>query len=285
MRQARHHKKVKINKKRLTVTLLTLILLLAGITVLLHGCGPQGPTEEELEEQQRLEEERRQEEERQRQEEEKRQAEEKSRQDRMYAYENGFLMLLNKEHSVDENYKAEDMVMIAEEYCCPDRSASTRYMREEAVVQFQKMLDAGRAEGQVIKMTTAYRSYWFQKTLWDNYVKKDGEAAAARYSARPGTSEHQSGLAVDVSSASVDWYLRNAFGETPEGKWLAEHCAEYGFILRYPVDGEEKTGYMYEPWHVRYVTAPVAKEITEKGLVLEEYLALYDWENGGVPVQ
>lgn len=98
-----------------------------------------------------------------------------------------------------------------------------------------------------------------------------GQAATDRFSARPGHSEHHTGLAIDLNS------LKTAFGETPEGKWLAEHCAEYGFILRYPKDSEEITGYIYEPWHIRYVGVEFAQELylgDGDFLTLEEYFGI-----------
>ena len=195
---------------------------------------------------------------------------------RKYALENGFLMLLNKDHSVDEAYKAADMVQLDEAICCPDRPVETHLLRAEAAEQFAKMIAAAKADGFEIKATTAYRSYGYQNALYTNYVAKYGQEEADRFSAKPGTSEHQSGLASDISAASVDWALTNKFGDTKEGKWIAAHCAEYGFILRYPKEkSEERTGYIYEPWHVRYVTVPVAQEIMNDKLVLEEYLEKY----------
>ena len=94
------------------------------------------------------------------------------------------------------------------------------------------------------------------------------QAAADRYSARPGHSEHQSGLAMDVGA------IDNNYGQTPAGQWLNAHCAEYGFILRYPQGKESITGYMYEPWHIRYVGSAAAEAIMANGLTLEEYLGV-----------
>ena len=88
----------------------------------------------------------------------------------------------------------------------------------------------------------------------------------------PGSSEHQTGLTIDVSAQSVSYRLDQSFGDTKEGKWLAKHCHEYGFIIRYPEGKTHITGYDYEPWHLRYVGVDTAKEITGSGLTLEEYL-------------
>jgi len=130
-------------------------------------------------------------------------------------------------------------------------------------------LIAGAALDEVyLWQQSGFRSYETQKTLYNNYVARDGKEEADRYSARPGHSEHQTGLAFDLNS------LDQSFGETKEGIWLAEHCAEYGFIIRYPAGKEEVTGYMYEPWHIRYIGTETAKLVTESGLCLEEYFGI-----------
>lgn len=181
-----------------------------------------------------------------------------------------FLILINKTHPVDENYKPDDLTGI--KYFASDRSPEGRYMRAEAAAQFEKLVEAAAQEGCELVMTTAYRSYGFQNILYTNYVKQSGEEAANKFSAKPGQSEHQSGLAVDVSGPSVDYRLSDDFGETPEGAWMAEHAHEFGFILRFPLGKEDITGYQYEPWHLRYVGQPAADEIYKQGITLEEYL-------------
>ncbi len=190
------------------------------------------------------------------------------------AFERGLLILINKENPVEKDYKPEDLTPI--KYFAPNRSEAGRYMREEAAEQFHKLVEAAVAQGHELVMTTAYRSYGFQEILWNNYVATEGEAAASRFSAKPGRSEHQSGLAVDVSAPSVDFALTDSFGKTEEGIWLAENAYRFGFIIRFPEGKEDVTGYLYEPWHIRYVGEPVAAEIYAKDLTLEEYLALYE---------
>lgn len=130
------------------------------------------------------------------------------------------------------------------------------------------MIAAAAQENIRLWSRSGFRSYSTQMTLYNNYVRRDGKAAADRYSARPGYSEHQTGLAFDLNSLNL------SFADTPEGIWLAAHCYEYGFIIRYPKDKEELTGYMYEPWHVRYLGNDVAKAVYESGLCLEEYLGI-----------
>lgn len=181
-----------------------------------------------------------------------------------------FLLLVNKTHPIDENYKPDDLTAI--KYFASDRSAEGRFMRKEAAEHFHQLVEAAKADGYEIVMTTAYRSYGFQSTLYNNYVKTHGEAEANTFSAKPGQSEHQTGLCTDVSSPSVNYQLTTDYGKAPEGIWLAEHAHEYGFIIRFPLGKEDITGYQYEPWHIRYVGQPAADEIYEQGTTLEEYL-------------
>jgi D-alanyl-D-alanine carboxypeptidase len=181
------------------------------------------------------------------------------------------VQLVNKVCGLSKDYKPANLQLT--KYRATDRAEANQYMVDYAADAIDSMLEAAKEEGYTILVTTAYRSYSFQSTLYNNYVAQDGQAAADRYSARPGTSEHQSGLAADLTSATVNYRLTKDFGSTPEGQWLAQHAAEYGFILRYTADGEPITGYMYEPWHFRYVGVENATYIMEKGLTLEEFIA------------
>ncbi len=131
---------------------------------------------------------------------------------------------------------------------------------------FSEMAAAAARDGLSIYIVSGYRSYSTQYSTYNYFVNYYGRARADRSSARPGHSEHQTGLAVDINSTS------SAFAYTPEAKWLAENCWKYGFIIRYPQDKEDITGYMYEPWHVRYLGKELAKKVADSGLCLEEYL-------------
>ena len=184
----------------------------------------------------------------------------------------GLLILVNKENPIDRDHKPDDLEKIR--YYAPDRSETTRYMRSEAADAFHRLVESAAMEGVELKMTTAYRSYDFQKILYDGYVDREGEEAANKFSAKPGQSEHQTGLSADVSSPSVDYQLSNDYGRTAEGKWLADNAHRFGFIIRFPAGKETITGYQYEPWHVRYVGLTAAKEIHEQNLTLEEFLLL-----------
>nr|WP_276523257.1 D-alanyl-D-alanine carboxypeptidase family protein [Lysinibacillus fusiformis] len=145
----------------------------------------------------------------------------------------------------------------------------------EARQALNQMLEAAKQQGFDLVAFSGYRSFEYQTTLYNNYVNRDGQAAADRYSARPGYSEHQTGLAFDIGErGKEDVWLTEEFGETPAGQWLFAHAQEYGFILRFPQNKEEITGYMYESWHYRYVGKDVAKEIAKQSITLEEYLGV-----------
>lgn len=138
----------------------------------------------------------------------------------------------------------------------------------EAQAAFDKMQADAADEDVNIYISSGYRSYDYQAGLYQRYVDKDGKAEADRYSARPGHSEHQTGLAFDLNT------IDNSFAETKEGKWVLRNCYKYGFIIRYPADKEDVTGYMWEPWHIRYLGVETAKAVYDSGLCLEEYLGI-----------
>lgn len=131
---------------------------------------------------------------------------------------------------------------------------------------FEKLSADAAKQGLDIHISSDYRTYTFQEECYVSMVNGYSKEYADQYSARPGHSEHQTGYTIDCNS------IDNTFADTPAGKWLAEHCWEYGFIIRYPADKEDLTGYAYESWHIRYVGVEHAKEIWEQGICLEEYL-------------
>jgi D-alanyl-D-alanine carboxypeptidase len=139
---------------------------------------------------------------------------------------------------------------------------------EDAMAAFTEMQQAAYAEGYSLYIASGYRSYDTQKSLYESYVARDGKQAADTYSSRPGYSEHQTGLAFDLNSVDI------SFANTPEGKWVAENCYKYGFIIRYPENKSAITGYMYEPWHIRYLGVNIATSVYQSGLCLEEYLGI-----------
>mgnify|MGYP001949993829 CR=1 FL=1 len=185
-------------------------------------------------------------------------------------------VLVNKQRKLPENYKPADLVFPNVPFLLPEKSEK-RMMREEAARALEQMFAAAEADGIALAGVSAYRSHEYQKTLFARYVAKDGLEKARTYSAYPGTSEHETGLAIDISGIDGACAAESCFAGTAEAEWLAAHAAEFGFIVRYPLGKEEITGYMYEPWHLRYVGVELAKEVTEKGVTLEEYF-------GAVPV-
>lgn len=140
---------------------------------------------------------------------------------------------------------------------------------QESLNQMNKLLKEAKLNGYDIHIVSSYRSFNQQKKAYKNNVKNDGRKRAELTSARPGYSEHQTGMAYDVAKKG-SYKLVPKFGDSNEGKWMAENAPRYGFILRYPDGKENVTGYLYEPWHFRYV-GEIAEEITKSGLTLDEY--------------
>jgi carboxypeptidase len=147
------------------------------------------------------------------------------------------------------------------------------YMRPEAAAALEDLFEAAAQDGITLYATSGYRSYSTQKAIFERKLERMDEKQANASVAKPGYSEHQTGLAMDIEGETTKGTgLTEAFGESPEGIWTAEHCAEYGFIIRYPKGKTNITGYIYEPWHLRYVGKDAAAEITELGVTFEEYI-------------
>lgn len=179
-------------------------------------------------------------------------------------------ILVNKTHSLPDDYEPADLIE-------PEVSTTKKlYVREIIHEDLLEMFKAAEEDGKQLTISSGYRSYSYQKTLFNNYAARDGIEAASRYSARPGQSEHQTGLALDIASKSGKCKLSTCFKDTEEGKWLNENAWKYGFVLRYPEGKEEITGYMFEPWHFRYVGKKEAQKIYESGLTIEEYYGIVD---------
>ncbi len=188
------------------------------------------------------------------------------------------LMLVNQTHLLPDDYSFEHTVI--EGYYTFDARAA------EALIQ---MLNDGRAAGYALRIVSTYRTVERSEYLYTNkiaeyqsigYSAEDAAVEAARWIAPPRTSEHNAGLAIDVVSTDYDQVygdLMHEFENFPSFTWLSEHCAEYGFVLRYPKDKQEITGITYEPWHYRYVGVEHAKKMQELNMCLEEYV---EWLNG-----
>ena len=157
----------------------------------------------------------------------------------------------------------------------PTREAVSEniYMRPEAAAALEDLFEAATQDGITLYATSGYRSYSTQKAIFERKLERMDEKQANASVAKPGYSEHQTGLAMDIEGETTKGTgLTEAFGESPEGIWTAEHCAEYGFIIRYPKEKTNITGYIYEPWHLRYVGKEAAAEITELDVTFEEYI-------------
>lgn len=179
-------------------------------------------------------------------------------------------VLVNKQFSLDEDYAPEDLVTV--EVPTILENPEVNQLREVAADALKAMFDKAEQSDVYLHARSGYRSYQTQVQLFQNYSAKHGEEAANRYSARAGQSEHQTGLVMDVTSESVNYQLTEGFGETEEGKWVSEHAHEFGFIIRYPEGAEDITGYIYEPWHLRFLGVDMATKVYESGLTYEEYL-------------
>jgi D-alanyl-D-alanine carboxypeptidase len=169
------------------------------------------------------------------------------------------LLLVNKHFYLPEGFAPTDLVEVGR-----------TMMRKEAGAAMQEMIDAAAAEGLNLWSQSGYRSYGVQVSLYRDYSARDGEAAADTYSARPGYSEHQTGLTTDLNT------ITDAFGDTAEGQWVAANCWEYGYIVRYTKENTDVTLYKPEPWHMRYIGRAAAETMHEEGILsLEEYWVKY----------
>lgn len=151
-----------------------------------------------------------------------------------------------------------------------DVPAEEHSLRRGVMPSLEQLFQALAAQGFDAVVASGYRSYDLQTKYYTTYVALHGQTEADKFSAAPGTSEHQSGLAFDIANADSSCYLAACFGDTALGKWLAAHAHNYGFVLRYPKDKTNVTGYTYEPWHFRYVGSDLANALFTSGLTLEE---------------
>jgi zinc D-Ala-D-Ala carboxypeptidase len=179
-------------------------------------------------------------------------------------------VLVNKQNKLPDKYNPTDLVYTDISFVS-GASNEKRKMRKEAAAAVNQLFAGAKAEGISLLGVSAYRSHATQTTLFNYYVNRDGYEKARTYSALPGTSEHETGLSIDVTGGNGKCAAENCFGGTKEAIWLEQHAAEYGFIIRYPQGKESITGYQYEPWHLRYVGKEIALEIMNKGITLEEY--------------
>ena len=178
----------------------------------------------------------------------------------------GNVFLINRQHAVSKLYAP-----VVRKVIGPGMSQS---MRADAAQALEDMFAAAKADGINLSIVSGYRSYSKQSAIYSRKKASEGQAAADRISARPGTSEHELGLAMDVARKGSS-QLNTKFGTTAEGKWVSANAHRFGFIIRYLEDYEDVTGYMYEPWHVRYVGVEHAEKLYECGLPMEMYMSGY----------
>lgn len=179
-------------------------------------------------------------------------------------------VIVNPDYKLPDNYEPEDLVYPDVRFIFNEK-IEKRMLRQEAADALEKMFEAAEVDGIYLAGVSAYRSHSTQTALFNRYVERDGYEKAKTYSAEPGTSEHETGLAIDVTSSDGKCAAQDCFGGTVEAIWLENNAADYGFIIRYPKGKEDITGYKYEPWHIRYVGVEIAQQIAEEGLTLEEY--------------
>lgn len=177
---------------------------------------------------------------------------------------NNNLVLVNKFNQLPSNYIPHDLEKIDTKY-----ANDYKYVRKVVKQAFEKLSKDAKKLGYDIIATSTFRSWKYQHSLYQYYVKEKGREYADNCSARPGHSEHQTGLAIDVMGENKDY---NLFQESNSFEWMKENAHKYGFIMRYPSGKEHITGFKYEPWHYRYVGKEAAKIIFEKQITLEEYL-------------
>ncbi|CEN21743.1 D-alanyl-D-alanine carboxypeptidase [[Clostridium] sordellii] len=178
------------------------------------------------------------------------------------------LILVNKGNPLTSNYKPKNLTKLNIPFV-EDSIEEEKYMKAVGAKAIKQLFGQAKKEGVEFLGTSAYRSYQTQEETYLNRVNSVGEEEANKYVAKPGKSEHQTGLAIDVTNKDR-WFVKS----TKEAKWLEENAYKFGFILRYPEDKTDITGVAYEPWHIRYVGKKVAKEIYEKKIAFEEYIEI-----------
>lgn len=183
-------------------------------------------------------------------------------------------VVVNKQRKLPADYIPEDLTVPDVPFYFTEDHPK-KQMRAVAADALEELFAAAEKDGLDLVAASGYRSFDRQKNIYDRNVAKYGKEETDTFSAQPGTSEHQTGLAMDVTSAQVAFQLQQSFGDTSEGEWLAEHAHEYGFIIRYLEGAQEITGYTYEPWHLRYVGKDISSTIHNQEATLEEFFGLH----------
>jgi len=177
-----------------------------------------------------------------------------------------YTALVNRDFRLASNFSPNDLRSVNV------RSNGNQRLRSTAARSLEDLFQAANRSGHTLIAASGYRSYARQTVVHNNHIANHGLAAARRFSARPGHSEHQLGLAMDISTPGLGGALSSGFSSIPEGRWVRNNAHRFGFIVRYPQNREPDTGFVYEPWHLRFVGVDVATEIFNRGLILEEFL-------------
>jgi len=180
---------------------------------------------------------------------------------------NGNLLLVNKFYYLEDTYNSEKMVSVSKQHCYGEQ-----FLTQDTYNAFKEMFKAAKKEDLTLIINSSYRSYEDQKEIYDNLKSSKGDNYADKIAARPGHSEHQTGMSIDIQTYGS---TSATFEEFEEFKWLQENAYKYGFILRYPKDKEYLTGYEYESWHYRYVGIETSTYIYENNITLDEYYAYF----------
>lgn len=181
---------------------------------------------------------------------------------------------VNKNRRLPEGYAPDDLTAPDVSHLKPEGD-ERRLLRKEAAEALEELFSAAEREGFALAAVSGYRSHQRQTAIYQSSVERNGQSHADQFSAWPGTSEHETGLAMDVSAAAVAFALEQVFQDTDEGLWLANNAHQFGYIIRYPEDKEEITGYAFEPWHIRYVGKELAEYLYNETLTLEEYFGYH----------
>ncbi|UWG98002.1 M15 family metallopeptidase [Dehalobacter sp. DCM] len=185
---------------------------------------------------------------------------------------NSIAVLVNKQNDLPADYVPSDLVNVNIPFTFKEQ-APKRMLRQEAATKLEELFSAAKEQNIILYGVSGYRSYQTQEGLFANFVRRYGsEEKANQISAKPGQSEHQTGLAMDVTSQSVNFGLEETFGATDEFSWLIANAHRFGFIIRYPKGKEYLTEYTYEPWHLRYVGVELASTLYKQNITFEEYL-------------
>lgn len=184
-----------------------------------------------------------------------------------------FIQYIEGQELPSEPTYVKEILIASKKYPLPSTFAPGESV--EAREAFGQLASAALLDGFNLTAFSTYRSFEYQTGLYQRYVDRDGAEEADRYSARPGYSEHQTGLAFDIGEVNgeQDW-ASERFGDTEAGKWIADNAHRFGFIMRYPEGKESVTGYIHESWHFRYIGLEIAEEIYTKGFTLEEFLGI-----------